>query len=88
MGLLRICTFSNLFPPVVSGSSTQSSALARELVRRGHSVTVITPHLDKSTARHEVVDGVEIYRLPCIRVPPTPLTLNFPWVNFTFTPAN
>jgi glycosyltransferase involved in cell wall biosynthesis len=80
--------FSNLFPPVVSGSSTQSSALARELVRRGHSVTVITTHLDKTTARHEVVDGVEIHRLPCIRVPPTPLTLNFPWVNLTFTPAN
>lgn len=51
-------------------------------------MTVITTHLDYNTARHEVVDGVEIYRLPCLRVPKTPLTLSFPWVNLTFTPAN
>ena len=43
---VRVCMFSNLFPPVPSGSSTQTAALSRELVGRGHQVDVITARVD------------------------------------------
>lgn len=85
---LRVCMFSNLYPPVVSGSATQSSSLARELVRRGHAVCIITARVNPDTAAEETVDGVQIYRLPALRLPKLPLTLNFPWLSYTFTPQN
>ena len=85
---LTVCMFSNLYPPVVSGSSTQTSALSRELSRRGHKVLVITAHIDPSTPEYEEIDGVSVYRLPALRLPKLEIALNFPWLNYTFTPAN
>jgi 1,2-diacylglycerol 3-alpha-glucosyltransferase len=80
--------FSNLYPPVVSGSSTQSGLLAREFARRGKQVSVITAKIDHESRDYEEVDGVHIYRLPCIRLPKMEIALNFPWLNYTFTPQN
>ncbi len=85
---LSICMFSNLYAPVVSGSSTQTAALARELVRRGHQVTVITAKIVPTSPDYEQVDGVHIYRLPAIRLPRLPIALNFPWLSYTFTTGN
>jgi glycosyltransferase involved in cell wall biosynthesis len=85
---VSVCMFSNLFPPVVSGSSTQSASLARELVRRGHRVAVITAHVDRDTPPREQIDGVDVHRLPCLRMPKLPVALNFPWLSYTFTPRN
>jgi glycosyltransferase involved in cell wall biosynthesis len=80
--------FSNLFSPVVSGSSTQSAALSIELARRGHRPFVISARLDRGTPAYEEVDGVPVYRLPAIRLPKLPISMNFPWLNCTFTPGN
>lgn len=88
MNPLTVCMFSNLYPPVVSGSSTQSAELSRELVRQGHRVIVITARLDPSFPYREVIDGVTVYRLPALRMPKIPIAFNFPWLNITFTPAN
>ncbi len=85
---LTICMFSNLYPPVCSGSSTQCSQLAHELSKRGHEVVVITAHLDKQTALYENVDGVHVYRLPALHLPKMAVSLNFPWLNSTFVPGN
>ena len=85
---ISVCMFTNLYPPVVSGSSTQSAALARELASRGHSTTVITAKITRESQEYEVVDGVHIYRLPSLRLPQAAIALNFPWLSFTFTPAN
>lgn len=85
---MKICMFSNLFPPVVSGSATQSSALASELVRRGHEVCVITAQVSRASSEHEMVNGVEIHRLPAIRLPRMEISLNFPWLSYTYTPQN
>jgi glycosyltransferase involved in cell wall biosynthesis len=79
---------TNLFPPVVSGSSTHSWLLSRELVLRGHSVCVITARIDPTTPEYELQEGVSIYRLPAMRLPRTSLTFNFPWLSYTYTPAN
>ncbi len=83
-----ICMFSNLFPPVVSGSSTQCNSLAQELVKQGKEVTVITSRVQTTSKKFERIDGVNIYRLPCIKLPKMEISLNFPWLNFTFLPRN
>lgn len=83
-----VAVFSNLFPPQVTGSSVQASTLARKLVEQGVKVTVFTSHLDKDTPKREVVDGVEIHRLPCLHLPKLPIAVNFPWLSFTMLPGN
>ncbi len=85
---LRIVMLSNLYPPVMSGSSTHSSTLARELTRHGCQVSVITARVKDDSAAYEQVDGVHVYRLPAWRLPKLPIALNFPWLNATFTPGN
>lgn len=85
---LRICMFSNLYPPVVSGSSIQTASLSRELVKRGHEVIVITAKIANNSPEYENVDGISIYRLPAIRLPKMSISLNFPWLSYTFTPRN
>lgn len=85
---LSVCVFSNLYPPVVSGSAINSSALSRELARRGHRPFVITARVDPDTPEYEETDGVAVYRLPAIRLPTLPIALNFPWLSYTFTPGN
>ncbi|MCF8077808.1 MAG: glycosyltransferase family 4 protein [Desulfobacterales bacterium] len=84
----RICMFTNLYPPVVSGSSTQSSFLARELARLGKEVIVITARIHPESPEYEIVEGVHVYRLPCIRLPRMQIALNFPWLNSSFIPGN
>ena len=79
---------SNLYPPVVSGSSTQSASLSRELARRGCQVVVITAKVDKDSNEYEEANGVCIYRLPATRLPKMPISFNFPWLSYTFTPRN
>lgn len=79
---------TNLFPPVVSGSSTQSHDLARELVAQGHEVIVITARLFDDAQDFEVVGGVKVFRLPALRLPKMSIALNFPWLNMTMTPGN
>jgi 1,2-diacylglycerol 3-alpha-glucosyltransferase len=80
--------FTNLFPPVVSGSSTQSSMLSEELVKRCMPVIVITSKIKTGQPEQEIVNGVKIYRLPAFCLPKMPISLNFPWLNYTYTPGN
>ncbi len=85
---LTVCMFSNLYPPVHSGSSTQCAQLAAELTKRGYKVIVITSRINRESPESEVVHGVHIYRIPCLRLPRMPIALNFPWLTITFTPSN
>jgi 1,2-diacylglycerol 3-alpha-glucosyltransferase len=79
---------TNLYPPVVSGSSTQSHDLARELVRQGHEVIVITARIFDHTPEVEFQAGVTVYRIGAFRLPKMSIALNFPWLNVTMTPRN
>ncbi|MCP4376805.1 MAG: glycosyltransferase family 4 protein, partial [bacterium] len=83
-----ICMFSNMFPPVVSGSSIQSSSLARELISRGHRPFVICARVDAASKEYEELDGVPVYRLAAIKLPKLPIAMNSPWLSYTFTPGN
>lgn len=83
-----ICMLSNLFPPIATGSSTQCYALARELVKQGYKVIVITAQLSSNCSINEIVDGIVIYRLPAIRLPKLSIALNFNWLSLTMLPSN
>jgi glycosyltransferase involved in cell wall biosynthesis len=63
---VRILTLNYEFPPIGGGGSPVSYELGRELVARGHDVDVVTMGFDGLPAR-EVVDGINIYRVPCLR---------------------
>ena len=49
---------------------------------------VITAQVDPSTPEYEIMDGFEIYRVPALHLPRMSIALNFPWLNWTFWPAN
>lgn len=83
-----IAVLSNLYSPLVTGSSVHASTLAAKLAERGVSVTVFTAHVDASAPAHEVLNGVEVHRLPCLRLPKLPIAVNFPWLSVTMLPAN
>lgn len=85
---LSIAMMTSLYRPAVSGSSTQSERLASELARRGHRTCVVTAKLDDDLPDVETRDGVTVHRLPCLRLPKLPIAMNFPWLNWTFTPCN
>lgn len=63
---MRILVVNYEFPPIGGGGSTATRYLARELVRRGHVVDVLTSRCFGLAAR-EVVDGAGIYRVPVRR---------------------
>ena len=84
----RIAMLTNLFHPVATGSTTQTQGLAKALSELGHQIVIITPHLDTKSPRHEIIDGFEVYRIPTLRLPRMSIALNFPWLNWTFWPAN
>jgi len=85
---ISVCMLSNLYPPVVSGSSTQLVSLSRELAQRSCQTVVITAKVAEDSEEYEEVDGVCVYRLPAIRLPKMPISLNFPWLSYTLTPRN
>ena len=53
--------WKDLAHPAAGGAEVFTEAVARELVRRGHDVTLFAAHVDGEPAR-EVVEGVEIVR--------------------------
>jgi glycosyltransferase involved in cell wall biosynthesis len=63
---VRILTLNYEFPPIGGGGSPVSYELGRELVAQGHEVDVVTMGFNGLPA-HEVVDGMELYRVPCLR---------------------
>jgi 1,2-diacylglycerol 3-alpha-glucosyltransferase len=85
---MNIAVISNLFAPVVSGSSTQSAGLSRELARLGHKPFVVTARIEKTSPAYEEIDGVPIYRIPAVRLPRLAISMNFPWLSYSFTPGN
>lgn len=80
--------FSNLFPPICSGSSTHAYGLAREFVKRGRNVVAVTARIDTDSAPYEVSDGVHIYRIPAYRLPALSVAFNFGYLSYTYTPSN
>ena len=84
---LSICIFSNLYPPITSGSSSFTWELSRRLTERGHRVVVVTAQVD-DLPPYEEQDDVIIHRMPAMRLPQMALAHNFKWLTYTFLPKN
>ncbi|MFC2063730.1 glycosyltransferase family 4 protein [Chloroflexota bacterium] len=78
---MKILTVLTYYRPHTSGLTIYAERLARAFVKRGHDVTVLTTQYDKSLPLKEVMDGVNIVRLPVLlRVSKGVLAPSFGWV--------
>ncbi|MDK2907718.1 MAG: L-malate glycosyltransferase [Candidatus Woesearchaeota archaeon] len=68
------------FPPLGGGASPVSYEIAKGYVRLGHRVTVVTMGY-RGLPKHEVKDGIEIYRVPCLR---SKKEICHPWEQLTY----
>jgi glycosyltransferase involved in cell wall biosynthesis len=63
---MRILMTSYEFPPIGGGGAAVVAGLSRELVASGHEVDLVTMSF-QNHPRQEVVDGVRVHRVPCLR---------------------
>ena len=77
---MRICLVNDYFPPFAPGGAEWSvEALARELARAGHEVTVATPNY--GAASRESRDGFAVARFPFpAKLPPGRRTVPAKWL--------
>jgi glycosyltransferase involved in cell wall biosynthesis len=61
---MRVLIALTYYSPYLSGLTLYASRLARALVRRGHSVTVLASRHDAGLPLEEVMDGVRVVRAP------------------------
>ena len=61
MKIVQVCPF---FAPHPGGVESHVGRLARQLVRDGHDVTVVTARYDPALPAEETIDGVRIRRTP------------------------
>lgn len=62
-GPLRILMPTIYFPPRVGGIESHVYYLARDLVRRGHRVGIVTTRTEPSSPRQETMEGIEVVRI-------------------------
>lgn len=62
---LKILVFAAFYHPFRGGYVESIHGLARELVKDGHQITVVTCRLNKKDSEEEKNDGVKVLRLPC-----------------------
>jgi glycosyltransferase involved in cell wall biosynthesis len=63
---MKILTVLTYYRPHTSGLTIYADRLARAFTRRGHQVTVLTTHFNRTLPREEVMDGVRVIRLPVL----------------------
>lgn len=61
---MNILFFSRLFYPHIGGVEKHVLEVSKSLIKRGHSVTVITEDLGGKIPRREEISLVQIYRIP------------------------
>lgn len=83
---MKIAVVNNFFPPRVGGSSHLSALLAREYVKAGHEVLVITAAYADAPADEER-NGYRIIRLPAAKMPNVGLSIRFD-MSFAYRPSN
>jgi glycosyltransferase involved in cell wall biosynthesis len=64
---MRILMLCYEFPPLGGGGSRVVEGLSRQLVVDGHEVDVVTMGF-RGLPAHDVVDGVDVHRVPCVRL--------------------
>lgn len=59
----KICIVSSQYLPHIGGVENYIDNIAKELVRQGNEVTIVTSYME-NTEKYETRDGMEIYRMP------------------------
>lgn len=78
---MRLLFALTYYRPYISGLTIYAQRLATELVRRGHTVTVLTSQYDPSLPAREVMDGVRVVRAPvAARVSKGVIMPSFGWI--------
>lgn len=60
---LRIYMLLDRYLPIVGGAERQAAQLAQELLKRGHSIMVVTRRIRATLPKEEVIDAVPVTRL-------------------------
>jgi glycosyltransferase involved in cell wall biosynthesis len=82
---MKILTVLTYYRPHTSGLTIYAERLAEAFARRGHQVTVLTSHFDKSTPAEEVCNGVRIVRAPVMfRVSKGVIMPTFGWLAWKY----
>jgi glycosyltransferase involved in cell wall biosynthesis len=63
---MKILFAMTYYRPYVSGPIIYVENLARELVRRGHQVSILTSQYEPGLPRRETVDGIRLVRVPVL----------------------
>lgn len=86
---MKILTVLTYYRPHTSGLTIYAERLAEAFARRGHAVTVLTSHFDKSTPTQEVRNGVKIVRAPVLfRVSKGVIMPTFGWYAWKYVAQN
>lgn len=64
---MRYCIFIANFLPNLGGVERYTYNLAKKLIAKGNQVTVVTSNVF-GLSEHEMIEGMEIYRIPCINL--------------------
>lgn len=77
---MKVLIFLSYHLPNISGITVETQRIARELVRRGHQVTIVTAQHIKELPREEYLEGVKVVRLPVLAyLGKAPLQPSFPF---------
>lgn len=86
---MKILTVLTYYRPHTSGLTIYAERLAEAFARRGHEVTVLTSHFDKSTPAEEIRNGVKIVRAPVLfRVSKGVIMPTFGWYAWKYVAQN
>lgn len=86
---MKILTVLTYYRPHTSGLTIYAERLAEAFARRGHAVTVLTSHFDKSTPAEEIRNGVRIVRAPVLfRVSKGVIMPTFGWLAWKYVAQN
>ncbi len=77
---MKILTLNYEYPPIGGGAAPVAADIARHLAARGHTVHVVTMAFGDLPS-HEVQDGVEIFRVKCLR---SKAYVSYPWEQLSY----
>ncbi len=63
---MKLLVLNYEFPPLGGGAAPVTQHLSKQIIKYGHQVDLVSMHY-KGLAREEVVDGIHVYRIRCLR---------------------
>jgi glycosyltransferase involved in cell wall biosynthesis len=64
---MKILFFARLFYPHIGGVEKHVIEIGKRLAREGHSVIVVTEQTDSNNPLKELIDNIEVYRIPFLK---------------------